>query len=454
MYWRVVVPLAVALAVTAGAVFIAVDRDNSTSHPAGHAAAPVATRSPVLAALDAAAPPPAKAAVSSALAPVLREFPSGEQVSGTVVDVASGTPLWARAAHRPAAPASTLKLLTAAAALRVLGPGFTFATTVRLVGDTVYLVGGGDPTLAVSASKADVPASYPKPASLTDLAQQTAAALEPPAQRVRVRVDTSMWSGPQLAEGWSAGYVTEGDVTPPSALELDGGRLRPAEFDSPRTPDPAMQAGATFAALLRRDGVSVRGVAKPAVAPQTSEELATVASPPLSSLVQRMLTDSDNDLAEALGRAVALHDHLPPTFAGAADAVRNEVAALGVPAAAVSLHDTSGLSHLDMVQPAALVAVLRSATADPTLRPVIEGLPTAGFTGTLADRYRGKSRSPGAGLVRAKTGSLTGVNSLAGLVVDGSGRLLAFAFMGSGTTQTDAVQTDLDAAASALVALS
>jgi D-alanyl-D-alanine carboxypeptidase/D-alanyl-D-alanine-endopeptidase (penicillin-binding protein 4) len=107
------------------------------------------------------------------------------------------------------------------------------------------------------------------------------------------------------------------------------------------------------------------------------------------------------------------------------------------------------------VAPSVLVTVLRAAARGPlgVLRPVIEGLPVAGFTGTLSDRYRDKDRVPGAGIVRAKTGSLTGVNSLAGLVVDESGRLLAFALLGSGTTQTETVEDDLDAVATSLTQL-
>jgi D-alanyl-D-alanine carboxypeptidase/D-alanyl-D-alanine-endopeptidase (penicillin-binding protein 4) len=380
-------------------------------------------------------------------------MPAGEQVGGLVVDAATGTTLWSRRSRAAVAPASTLKLLTAAAALHALGPSYRFTTATRLIGNTLYLVGGGDPTLAESTSPHDVPAAYPPPATLRDLAQQTAKTMQPPAQTFRLRVDDSLWSGPALAKGWSPGYVTEGDVTRPSALELDGGRLRPGEFDSPRTADPASQTAAAFVALLRKDGVTVRGPVASHAAPATATDLAHVSSPPLAALVQRMLTDSDNDLAEAIGRAVALHDHQPATFAGEVAALTTELTALGVPTDALSLEDASGLSHDDAVAPTTLVGVLRAATADPELRPLLEGLPVAGFTGTLADRYRGKQSGAGTGYVRAKTGSLTGVNTLAGLAVDTSGRLLVFALLGSGTTQTDAVQKSLDAAASALARL-
>lgn len=447
-------PLVVALAAVGGATFVVVDRHTSSDGTPATVATPDPTRSPVLAALGSPSVLPPKSAVRAAFAGALRSLPAGEQIGGTVIDVTTGTTLWSRDANTPVAPASTLKVLTAAAGLRALGPGYRFMTATRAVGNTVYLVGGGDPTLARSASLGDRPVTYPVPATLTDLATQTAAAL-PAGQPIRLRVDTSGWSSPDLAEGWNEGYFAEGDVTPPSSLELNGGRLHPGELDSPRTTTPAQQAVDEFAALLRKDGVIVKGTVKLATAPTTATEVAHVSSPPLAALVQRMLTDSDNDLAEAIGRAVAVHDGKPATFEGAAAAVTAEVGALGVAPPQLSLQDTSGLSHDDQVAPAALVAVLRAAASgtDSALRPLITGLPVAGFTGTLTDRYRHDNEGAGTGLVRAKTGSLVGVNALAGVVVDASGRLLAFALLGFGTVETAAVQTGLDQMASGLAAL-
>jgi serine-type D-Ala-D-Ala carboxypeptidase/endopeptidase (penicillin-binding protein 4) len=143
-----------------------------------------------------------------------------------------------------------------------------------------------------------------------------------------------------------------------------------------------------------------------------------------------MLTQSDNDLAEALGRLLARRDGQPATFSGAAAAVTTAVTALGVPTRGVHLYDASGLSRADRVTPRALVAVLRLATtSDRDLSPLSAGLPVAGSTGTLADRYRSKASVVSAGVVRAKTGTLAGVSALAGQVVDADGRLLLFAFL-------------------------
>jgi D-alanyl-D-alanine carboxypeptidase/D-alanyl-D-alanine-endopeptidase (penicillin-binding protein 4) len=170
-----------------------------------------------------------------------------------------------------------------------------------------------------------------------------------------------------------------------------------------------------------------------AAAVGSGAELARVTSPRLADLVEHMLTVSDNDLAEALARQVALADGKPATFDGGVAAVRDELGRLGVDLTGLNVLDGSGLSREDRVTPAFLVRVLSTAAADshPDLRAALTGLPVAGFTGTLAEdgRYTTPPSVAGAGLVRAKTGSLTGVVTLAGLVRDNSGQLLVFALM-------------------------
>jgi D-alanyl-D-alanine carboxypeptidase/D-alanyl-D-alanine-endopeptidase (penicillin-binding protein 4) len=160
--------------------------------------------------------------------------------------------------------------------------------------------------------------------------------------------------------------------------------------------------------------------------------VAKVDSPPVSALVKHMLTYSDNDLAEALGRLVALHQNRPADFAGEAAALLDGLQRLSLPLSGVRMNDTSGLSHDDKVPPALLVEVLRRAAAPdhPELHAIIDGLPVAGRTGTLADRYHSASSRAGANVVHAKSGRLAGVAALAGLVRDRDGRMLVFAVRG------------------------
>jgi D-alanyl-D-alanine carboxypeptidase/D-alanyl-D-alanine-endopeptidase (penicillin-binding protein 4) len=431
---RYLAALAIGVVAAVGAGYAVIGRGGpATSKPAAGPAGVLPPRgSPrpaVLGPLASDAAAPTTVALDAALARYARPQAIGGRLAGLVTDPASGATLWSRGGTVPSPPASTTKLLTAAAALRTLGPDYRFDTVARLRGHVIYLVGGGDPTLLRTEASPALP-PYPRPATLAALARRTASAL-PDSGRYRVRFDAGGWSGPRLAAGWSKQYLDEGDVTVPSALEVDEGRLHPADLDSERSPTPAAQAGVAFAALLRRRGVDVRGAVGPARAPAGAEQVAQVRSPPLTQLVERMLTVSDNDLAEALGRSVAAAVGLPATFVGAAAAVTKQLAGLGVPNGLVLLHDTSGLSHLDRIAPAALVDVLRAAVspARPVLRPIVEGLPVAGFSGTLTDRFRRGAALSAAGTLRAKTGTLRGVNALAGTLVDRSGRLLVFALL-------------------------
>src|SRR5690606_37435918 len=151
-------------------------------------------------------------------------------------------------------------------------------------------------------------------------------------------------------------------------------------------------------------------------------------------LVERMLTHSDNDLAESLAREVAVAAGKPGSFRGASEAVREQLAELGVPLTGSRFGDGSGLDRDDRAT-AGLLTDLLARAADPgrpELRAVLTGLPVAGCNGTLAGRYTDGDARAGAGLVHAKTGTLSGVNTLAGTVVDADGRLLAFAFLTTG----------------------
>jgi D-alanyl-D-alanine carboxypeptidase/D-alanyl-D-alanine-endopeptidase (penicillin-binding protein 4) len=233
--------------------------------------------------------------------------------------------------------------------------------------------------------------------------------------------------------------VTTGNVTAITSLEVDQGRLTatgapqdaddPANF-RPRSPNPAADATAVFAGFLRHDGIRVLGAAGPQRAPAGSVTLASVSSPTVAQMVQWMLTESNNVIAEDLARQVAIATGRPASFAGAASAERATLRTLGIHGG-IRLVDASGLSPADRVTPAALVALLSLAAADSRLRAVITGLPVAGFSGTLSPGqsvFAAVGRA-GLGVVRAKTGNLTSVAVLAGIAYARDGQLLAFAVM-------------------------
>ena len=431
----------VAVLAAAGAAYLAT-RSDSASHEAG--TTPPIVVPDVLRSLPSSAIPDA-ASVAAALRGDSRD-PALGTIAALVVDAQTGTELFAQHANRSVAPASTAKLLTAAAALTRLAGTEPLTTGVVRSGDTLYLVGGGDVTLVARPQP-----GYPHVATLTDLAAKTAAAITP-GQVLQLRYDAGGWAGPDLAPGWSPGYLTAGNVSRLSPLEVDEGRLSKGAT-APRAADPPRQAALEFRRALRASGVVVQGRVRPGVAPASDLGIAAVQSPPIPALVTRMLTESDNDLAEALGRLVARRDGRPATFAGAAAAVTSAVRDLGVPTRGVRLFDASGLSRDDRVTPQALAALLRLITEDdPDLAPLSAALPVAGFTGTLADRYRGRSTDDGAGVVRAKTGTLAGVSALAGQVVDADGRLLVFAFLADHVPSPAPAELALDRLATTLSA--
>ena len=279
------------------------------------AAKPVSKAGPVLAPANRNGTLPTTNGLRSALAGPLSAAALGPQVSAVVADPGSGKILWSQDPDQLATPASTTKLVTSAAALAALGPGATFTTKVvrGATNNSVILVGGGDPTLAVHPFP---PGQYPRPATLAGLAKAAARALKAQGQStVSLGYDDGLYTGPGLAPGWPAAYVSTGNVTPISALEVDQGRLttagEPEDSDDPynlraRTSDPAGLAAAAFAALLKADGIHVTGTPAGQQAKHNAKILASIQSPPLAAIVQQMLQESNNVIAENLARQVAI----------------------------------------------------------------------------------------------------------------------------------------------------
>lgn len=386
------------------------------------------------------APPPTGKALADTLGPLLKDADLGKITSVSVVDALSGRRIFASHADRPTTPASTIKLATATAVLSAQGADHRIPTRVVAgKGDSVVLVGGGDPTLTLQ--------------DLDALAQQTAQALKGSGERkVTVDYDTSLYSGPLMHP-----IGPNNNLAPVTPLMINEARLDDSTHGpAPRAADPAAEAAREFAERLAGQGVTVSGDRHEVTAPEHADRLAVHRSAPLSALVERMLTHSDNDLAEALARQTALASGEPASFAGASRAVHDRLKKLHLPVAGAHIADGSGLSHDDKIPPRLLTHILVMAgdPDHPQLRSILTGLPVAAFSGTLSGRYedseRGPGFAPGAGIVHAKTGTLTGVNTLAGTVVDADGRLLAFAFMANGTTGRAGAQDALDQMASAL----
>jgi D-alanyl-D-alanine carboxypeptidase/D-alanyl-D-alanine-endopeptidase (penicillin-binding protein 4) len=377
---------------------------------------------PVLAALAGSAPVPDPVALKSALSPLLGAPALGDGVTASVLDVKTGNVLLDENAATPAAPASTAKLLTSAAVLTTLGPSATLATKVVAGANPgeVVLVGGGDPTLSRTAPSK----TYPGAATMADLATQVRAAVPAATPITRVVVDSSLFTGPLTAAGWAPGDAPSSYAAPVTATAVDGARTSAGSLG--RSGAPGTDAGAALADALGVHGATVAL----GTAPQGAKTLGTVHSAPIERLVEQALSMSDNMLAEALARQVAIARHLPASFEGSAQAVSAALTQAGVDVTGVTLVDGSGLSRQDRIPAGVLAHVVRSS-ADGTLgnaADLLSGLPVAGYDGTLADRGDSDPKTV-PGTVRAKTGTLLGVHALAGTVVDADGRLLAFALL-------------------------
>ena len=140
---------------------------------------------------------PTSSGLNSALTGTLSSAALGSGVAAVVAD-AAGNVVYSRNGSELATPASTEKIATAIAALDVLGPGARFSTrVVSGRGDSIVLVGGGDPTLAAGYPPAS---DYPQPATLKDLAARTASTLKAEHRsQVDLDYDTSLYTGPGMA---------------------------------------------------------------------------------------------------------------------------------------------------------------------------------------------------------------------------------------------------------------
>lgn len=341
-------------------------------------------------------------------------------------------------------PASTTKVLTALAVLSSVNPQHRFTTSVVRSGSDLVLVGGGDPYLASELPR--VP-QYGVEADLETLAERTADALRQAGiSEVRLGYDASLFSGPAVSPAWEESYLSERIVTPVSALWVDQRGYVGEDEDTM----PAPLAAAEFAERLDDAGIAVEGDPQESRAPSGAASVASVRSATVARITEHMVASSDNEAAEVLLRQAALGAGRSGTFADGEATVRSVAGAQGIDTAGLVLNDGSGLSRQNRITPVTLAEAVAKASANARLSSLISDLPTAGFSGTLARRF-GQS-DDGRGLVRAKTGTLTGVHSLAGFVQDRNGVPIAFAAMVDDAKDVSdvAAEAALDDVASAL----
>jgi D-alanyl-D-alanine carboxypeptidase/D-alanyl-D-alanine-endopeptidase (penicillin-binding protein 4) len=330
------------------------------------------------------------------------------------------------------APASAQKLLTGAAALSALGPDHTFVTRARLSGNQLYLVGGGDPVLSTPGYAASLHArARTKGDPVTPLDALADAIVRSGVRSVGAIVgDDSRQDDLRFLPAWDPDYVTQ--VGPLGALTVDDGTAAGGHVA-----DPAINAAAQLQTLLVARGVAVGGVGR-GVAPKGARVVGEVASPKLSAIVEGMLTSSDNDTAEMLAREVGLGRGGDGSTAAGTRAVASTLASLHVPTTGLQLQDGSGLAKSNRISCDTLIGTLELGS-QPKFAALDKGLPVSGRTGTLLARL---AAPPLGGIVRAKTGNVDGVASLAGVVDDSQHLRFAYVVNGNFSTETGRAKAD------------
>lgn len=377
------------------------------------------------------APLPSPAAVT-ALAAALRADPrTGASTNVYVADYTTGELIASLDGEDPQVPASTTKLLTAVAALERLGPTYTFDTTASWneATSTVTLVAGGDLMLASghghggTRRTAEGAPQANGWAGIADLADQIAAVV--PVGDVALSVDTTAFPGPSYPAAWPGYALAMGYAGRVEGIAINIGKKDgiPASEYGARDSEPALRALKVLATELASRGYTVTGTAKASTA-SGGVEVGRVHSAPLSAVVSEFLRYSDNTVAEQTARVVALEAGMAATPANAAEVTRTTLEQLGVDIAGLVLYDGAGYSARNRVAPATLVGALIAARDAPNTADLLTYLPLGGLEGTVAERFEG---APAAGFLYAKTGSLTGVTALTGVVVTAEGRQLAFA---------------------------
>ena len=305
-------------------------------------------------------------------------------------------------------PGSAAKIVTASVALDVLGPDMTFQTKVMATKNPdgsvadLFLIGGGDPLIVRNEYVATEKYKTFNQTSLEALADAVVAAGVTSVSGRLVGVDTYF-----DAERWVPEWPAEFHFTeagPLGALMVNDGVV----VGQPLKPDdPALAAATELSALLAVRGVTVAGGAAHDVLADGAVDVTTVSSARLTSVLEEMLVNSDNNTAEIILKHIGLKGKGTGSTAAGLEIVSERLKEWGTGTSLVQ-KDGSGLAAVDKISCSDLQFLLdRFKDSLPAL------LPVAGETGTLREAF---TDSPLKGILRGKTGTLSGVKALAGYV--------------------------------------
>jgi D-alanyl-D-alanine carboxypeptidase/D-alanyl-D-alanine-endopeptidase (penicillin-binding protein 4) len=377
------------------------------------------------------------AAIPTCSLDTLSSVPAVMKLYGSVVETATGNSLYSNNDTTGVRPASVLKVLTASAAIAVLGPSYQITTSVvEVEPGTIALIGQGDATLSSTGHTV-----YTGAATLSSLASSTITAYEANPANAGVPIahlilDSTYWDpNDNWDETVPRSEQTGGYLSESTALQVDGDRANPAAQVSPRSTDPVGHAGTAFVAALvaAHDGPDAGSVTTVKQAtPAGATALASVRSQPVSTLVKQMLATSDNTLGEMLARIMSVKQSLGGTGDSIGSSTLKGLATYGLDTTGVTIEDGSGESDGSLI-PALFMSKFMSLVSQKTngLQYVAAGIPVVG-------KYSAKSG------VIATAYTISGYTTAA----DGTGE--SFTFFAEGTGITSAAQPALAALANAV----
>jgi D-alanyl-D-alanine carboxypeptidase/D-alanyl-D-alanine-endopeptidase (penicillin-binding protein 4) len=195
-----------------------------------------------------------------------------------------------------------------------------------------------------------------------------------------------------------------------------------------RVDNPTRFSGEVFRALLKQVGVGVRGRVVEGIVPNDAERLVALASPRLAEMAQKVNKHSNNFMAAQIARVLGAEVYGPPgTWEKGRQAIEAFLAdEVGIERNSYILGNASGLHDVNRFTPRQMVRILEHMARRPSLKPeFVASLAVAGGAGTLSERMGESS----AGLLRAKTGTLSSASALSGYVTCRSGEALAFSII-------------------------
>jgi serine-type D-Ala-D-Ala carboxypeptidase/endopeptidase (penicillin-binding protein 4) len=295
--------------------------------------------------------------------------------SVSLIDVSTGEIVFESNAFSQRKPASTMKILAAAATLKHLQPDQVFTTRVSLgtVPDSIVIDGEFDPWISMDH---------------------------------RVATKMNRTSFPRIAFN-SLSKVKESSGGSIKKLKVYYNGIYANEV-------------ASYKAFYKKRGVTAAfiKVSDEKATSLVSEEILTSESPQVIKMLDWFLLWSDNQLSERMAKIAAKYAGNEFNDEGVAVTFAEILISFGINPAQIVVIDASGLSRQNKITAHVLAQLLYKIHSDPVLSRLIESLPVGGESGTLRNRYI-ETAPDAVGLVKAKTGTLTGTVSLAGYVQSG-----------------------------------